>query len=155
RRRRATLARARAGSRPRTRTARGTAHTTRRSICNDGRQTPGRPGRVAGGPRESLTNREGLRQLSVRARAGVDVDLARFDDELATVVVEAEAALVEPERNGLRLARIQRDTLEPAQAAHRLRDAGNRVVDIELHDLVAGAATCVRHGHGGRQASVA
>ena len=48
---------------------------------------------------------ERLRHVRGRAVAGVDVDLARLDDELAAVVVEAEVARVERERDRLRLAR--------------------------------------------------
>ena len=52
--------------------------------------------------RRSLSlHREGLNELCARAVAGVDVDLARLDDELAAVVVEAEVALVERERDPL------------------------------------------------------
>src|ERR1700694_3796022 len=43
------------------------------------------------------------------------------------------------ERDALALARCQRDSLESFQLLERARDAGNRLIDIELKDLVAGA----------------
>ena len=72
-----------------------------------------------------------------RAVARVDVDPARLDDELAAVVVEAEVAPVERERDRPLLAGRERHALEPAQPPDRLRDARHGVVEVQLHDLVA------------------
>ena len=51
-----------------------------------------------------MDNRERLNEIGARAVACVDVDLARLDDELAVIVVEAEVALVERERDRSLLA---------------------------------------------------
>ena len=67
-------------------------------------------------------------------------DVTGLDHELPAVVVEPEVALVERERHGLRGARRERQALEAAQAAHRLRDARHRIVDVELHDVIAQAS---------------
>src|SRR6266545_4162176 len=118
-------------------------------------RAPRRPGQTTGAPGAELTlHRERPRHLRARAVAGEDVDLARLHDELAAVVVEAEVARVERERDGPCLARVQRHALEPAQAADGLRDGGHRVVDVELHDLVTLAATRILHGHRGLEAAV-
>ena len=93
---------------------------------------------------------ERLLHVRGRAVAAVDVDLPRLDDEPPAVVVEAEVALVEVERHRLLLARIERHPLEAAQAAHRLRDARDRVVDVELRHVVTGAVARVGDVHRAR-----
>ena len=65
-------------------------------------------------------HREGLHEVCAGAVAGVDIDLARLDDELAAVVVEAVVVLVEREGDPL--------ASRPGSASHartrRRRTAG-------------------------------
>src|SRR5215470_1234574 len=75
-------------------------------------------------------DREGLGQGRLRAVAGVDVDLTGFDHEPSHVVVEADVAAVERERDSLGLAGCQGDAFKGAQPADRLGDARHRVVDV-------------------------
>src|SRR6266511_1489250 len=121
-------------------------------LAGSSAEAPRPGGRGASG--ELPLHRERLGHVRAGAVAGVDVDLARLHHELAAVVVEAEVALVERERDRGCLAGVQRHALEPAQAADGLRDAGHRVMEVELHDLVTLAAAGVRHGHGGLEAAV-
>src|SRR4029450_3308095 len=79
---------------------------------------------------------EGLLEGRRRAVAGVDVDAARLHDEAAAAVLDPEVAPVARDRHGPPLARSQRHALEPTEPAHRLGDARDRVVDVQLHDLI-------------------
>src|SRR5215208_1292002 len=95
-----------------------------------------------------------MRHGGAGAVAGVDVDPSRFDHELPAVVVEAEVALVEGEGDGAGAAGVEGHALEPAEAADGLGDAGHRVMEVELHDLVPAAAAGVGHGHRGPDAAI-
>ena len=96
--------------------------------------------------------------LLVRAGAvaGVDLDRARLDAEAALVVVEADVGRVERPADRRLLARLERHPLEPAQPAHGLRERRDRVVDVELRDVVARDRPGVGHvdGRGDRPARV-
>src|SRR6478672_687298 len=90
---------------------------------------------------------EGGLLIGVRAVARVDLDLARLHDELPIVVVKAEVALVERERDRFLFALGERQALEAAQAAHRLRETRNGVVDVELRHVIAGTSAGVGDVH--------
>src|SRR6266568_8399397 len=92
---------------------------------------------------------EGGLQAAHRTVTREHVDLTRLHGEAAAVVVEAEVVGAQGEGDRRPGTRIQRDPLEPTQPAYRLGDAGHRVVDVELHDVVTRAAPGVRHVHRG------
>jgi hypothetical protein len=71
-----------------------------------------------------------------RRVAHVDVDPAVTHHEAPAVVVEADVLAVEPRADRRPLARVQRHALEAAQPAHRLREARDRVAQVQLGDLV-------------------
>src|SRR4051794_31200492 len=101
-----------------------------------------------------LTDGEGVLHVGSRAVARVDLDHSRLHDELAAVVVEAEVALVERERDRLRLALAERDALEAAQPPNRLRDARDRVVDVQLGHVVTRTVARVGDSHARGERSV-
>ena len=79
-----------------------------------------------------------------RAITDVDLDLSSFHYKAARVFVEADVGAVEGKLDGLGLAGVERDALEVSQSADGLRDGVHGIVDVELHHLVAAAATGVR-----------
>ena len=107
---------------------------------------PGRPP-SPGAPQRLAPARHGERPAVVRLRrrvARVDVDAPVLDDEAAVVVVEADVVAVERPADRGRLPRLEPHPLEAAQPADRLGDAGDRVADVELGDLVARPRAGVR-----------
>src|SRR5438046_960663 len=110
---------------------------------------PSRAGRRRRGTARRSPDSEGGLQATHRAVPGEHVELTRFHDEATAVVVEAEVGCAQGEGHRGSGARVERHPLEPAQPPYRLGDAGHRVVQVQLHHLVTGAAAGVRHVHRG------
>ena len=93
-------------------------------------------------------------QAAHRARADEDLERARLDHEVHPVVVEPEVVRREPEPDGPRLARPERDPLEAAQLLHGACHARGQVADVELDDLVAVTVADVLDGDADGEPSV-
>ena len=79
-----------------------------------------------------------------RVRPGGNGEGAGLDDALHLRVPQRQIVGLSSKRDRPALAGLQRHALEPLQLDHRPGDRRLIVVDVELHDLVAGAAAGVR-----------
>src|SRR6201992_142277 len=95
--------------------------------------------------RNSAGDFEGARDGRFAAVADEYFDLAWFDHQVPHFVEEADVARAEAELHRLRFAGFERHPLEAAQAADRLLDRGDRVVDVELDHLIARHTAFVLH----------
>src|SRR5690606_32686339 len=83
--------------------------------------------------------------------ADVDLDDPGLDHVVEGVVVQAEHAGRQVERDHAGLPRSSGDADEPLELEHGAGDAGGGVPDVQLQDLLAGAVAAVGdlRGHGG------
>ena len=119
-----------------------TDDSTTASIDTSGCSAPGVVdlAHVAGQPHR-------VRERQVGARpARAQHELARLDDAPAVAPGERREVGGHGERDLGRLARLELDPGVADQPLHRAHDAGDRVVQVELHDLGARAVAGVAHG---------
>src|SRR4030095_1565317 len=74
-----------------------------------------------------------------------DREFARLDDAFAFVVNDRHPLGAEREGDGLLLARLEKDSLDPCQRSDRSRDSSGHVGHIQLNDFIAGAVAGVAH----------
>src|SRR5689334_14387227 len=99
------------------------------------------PGAV---PAPSSGGQAEARRLAGHAGGGdPDVEVAGLGDRLQVMADELEVASAKLEAHAAGLARVQRHALEALQLAHRPGEAGDAVVEVELHHLFDGAGAAV------------